>query len=258
MNDIYTVGELAKQMKITVRTLQYYDKINLLKPSFYSEGGRRLYTNKDMIHLHQILSLKYLGFSLEDIQKKVLPLNTPKEVQNLLKQQMQSTKQLIFDYQKALITMEKMNKEIEKSNTVDFQRYADIITFIRNNNEHYWVLNCFDDQLIDYLRSEFKDHPEQGVSIYHKYEQMVEVATSLQQQHVLPDSEQGIAMAKQWWDMVMEFTKGDMTMLVNLEKFNQNKDGWDPVMAQKQQQIDGYIEKALEAYLKQEGLGEVL
>ena len=41
-----TVGELAKKMGTTVRTLQYYDKEGLLSPTTESEGGRRLYTHK--------------------------------------------------------------------------------------------------------------------------------------------------------------------------------------------------------------------
>ena len=40
-----TVGEVAKKIGVTVRTLQYYDKEGLLSPSAESEGGRRLYTD---------------------------------------------------------------------------------------------------------------------------------------------------------------------------------------------------------------------
>ena len=66
-----TVGELAKKMKTTVRALQYYDREGLFSPSEISEGGRRLYTDKDVITLHQILSLKSLGFSLDDIKHRL-------------------------------------------------------------------------------------------------------------------------------------------------------------------------------------------
>ena len=41
-----TVGEVAKKMEVTVRTLQHYDKEGLLSPSALSDGGRRLYTDK--------------------------------------------------------------------------------------------------------------------------------------------------------------------------------------------------------------------
>ena len=72
-----TIGEIAKKMNSTVRTLQYYDKEGVLSPSAESEGGRRLYTNKDIVKLHQIQSMKYLGFSLEDIKNRLIPLDTP-------------------------------------------------------------------------------------------------------------------------------------------------------------------------------------
>jgi DNA-binding transcriptional MerR regulator len=73
-NGYMTVGELAKKMNTTVRTLQYYDREGLLSPSKQSGGGLRLYTNKDMVKLHQIQSMKYLGFSLEERTKRLSPL----------------------------------------------------------------------------------------------------------------------------------------------------------------------------------------
>ena len=86
-----TVGELAKKMGITIRTLQYYDKEGLLSPSAESEGGRRLYTDKDIVLLHQILSLKSLGFSLKDIKGRLISLKTPDDVANALQ-----SKQIFF------------------------------------------------------------------------------------------------------------------------------------------------------------------
>lgn len=82
-----TVGEIAKKMGVTIRTLQYYDKEGLLTPSSESEGGRRLYTDKDLLMLNQIISLKSLGFSLEDIKGRLFPLETPEEVAYALTEQ---------------------------------------------------------------------------------------------------------------------------------------------------------------------------
>jgi len=62
--EMFSVGELAKKLNISVRTVQYYDQINLLSPSSYTEGGRRLYSLEDYIVLYQILSLKEMGFTL--------------------------------------------------------------------------------------------------------------------------------------------------------------------------------------------------
>ena len=79
-----TVGEAAKKLGVTVRTLQYYDREGLLSPSAESEGGRRLYTDKDLVMLHQIISLKSLGFSLDDIKHRLISLETPTDVATAL------------------------------------------------------------------------------------------------------------------------------------------------------------------------------
>lgn len=255
MKEYYTVGEMAKQMNVTVRTLQYYDKIDLLKPSKKSDGGRRLYDGRDMLRLHQILSLKYLGFSLDDIQSHILTLETPGEVVEMIKKQILSTEQAIHDYKKSVLTMKKMVDEIERTQYVDFQKYANIITLIRNNNENYWVVSGFDQKMMNHICDNFKDNPENGLAIYHKYEEVLDKATTLKNKNIPPDSEQGITLAKEWWDMVMDFAKGDMSILQNLEKFNDNKDLWEPVLAEKQKYIDDFIEIALKAYFKTQGMG---
>lgn len=82
-----TIGEVAKKLGITVRTLQYSDEVNLLSPSSESQGGRRLYTDRDIIKLYQILSLKHLGFSLDDIKNRLIRLNTPTDVAEALSAQ---------------------------------------------------------------------------------------------------------------------------------------------------------------------------
>lgn len=64
----YTVGEVARLARITVRTLHHYDEIGLLVPSQRSESGYRLYTAEDLTRLHQILLFRALGFSLESIR----------------------------------------------------------------------------------------------------------------------------------------------------------------------------------------------
>ena len=97
-----TVGEVAKKMKVTVRTLQHYDKEGLLAPSAFSEGGRRLYTDKDLVRLHQILALKQLGFSLEAIKSKLSPLDTPDEVAEALEQQASAIREKISDLTESL------------------------------------------------------------------------------------------------------------------------------------------------------------
>ena len=73
MNDkMYSTGKFAKLANVTERTIRYYDKIGLLKPSFVLSNGYRQYTDSDLLKLQKILSLKHLGFSIEEIFPIVL------------------------------------------------------------------------------------------------------------------------------------------------------------------------------------------
>lgn len=81
----YHSSQFAQKASVTVRTLRYYDKVGLLSPSLYTESGYRLYTNEDLLRLQNILALKFLGFSLEEI--RALLETGPKRLEEVLAQQ---------------------------------------------------------------------------------------------------------------------------------------------------------------------------
>ncbi len=80
---MYTTGELAKKCNVSVRTVQYYDERGILIPSELTEGGRRLFSEKDVRILETICFLKSLGISLKDIAA-ILNSEESKEVVKLL------------------------------------------------------------------------------------------------------------------------------------------------------------------------------
>ena len=87
---MYTIGKLSKNTGVTVRTLDYYDEIGLMKPSSKTEGGHRLYSEEDVLRLERILALKYMGFSLEQI-KDILK-NSTSTWQESIQQQLESVR----------------------------------------------------------------------------------------------------------------------------------------------------------------------
>lgn len=64
----YSSGDFARKAKVTLRTIRYYDQKNILKPTLVTQSGSRFYTDQDFARLQQILLLKYLGFTLDDIK----------------------------------------------------------------------------------------------------------------------------------------------------------------------------------------------
>ena len=63
-----TVNEVSKLTGVSIRTLQYYDKIGLLKPAEYTESGYRLYDDAALEKLQQVLLFRELEFPLKDIK----------------------------------------------------------------------------------------------------------------------------------------------------------------------------------------------
>lgn len=99
-----TVNDVSKLTGVSVRTLQYYDRIGLLKPSAYTESGYRLYDDTALEKLQQILLFKELEFSLKEISRII---DAPDFDRNkALEQQIQ------------LLTMKKEHLE----NLIDFAR----------------------------------------------------------------------------------------------------------------------------------------
>lgn len=73
------INELAKLSNISIRTLQYYDEIGLLKPSRKNHSGYRIYDNESIKKLQQILFYKELNFSLSQIKTIINDKNFDKE-----------------------------------------------------------------------------------------------------------------------------------------------------------------------------------
>ena len=184
-----TVGEIARKMDVTVRALQHYDREGLLSPSAMSEGGRRLYTDKDIVKLHQILSLKHLGFSLDDIKNRLITLDTPAEIADVLMEQAAAVKQKIERMSESLRELEMLREEVIQMQSVDFKKYADIIVNLQMKNDFYWLIKYFDDQTLDHIRSRF--NKDSGMAFMNTFMQLQNEAIRLQNAGVPVDSDKG-------------------------------------------------------------------
>jgi DNA-binding transcriptional MerR regulator len=66
---VYRAKEFAELAGVTVRALHHYDRLGLLKPSARTASGYRLYTDRDLVRLEQIVVLKFVGLPLEQIRR---------------------------------------------------------------------------------------------------------------------------------------------------------------------------------------------
>ena len=246
-----TVGEVAKKMDVTVRTLQHYDKEGLLSPSATSDGGRRLYTDKDIVKLHQILSLKHLGFSLDDIRDRLIPLDTPAGVAQVLSEQAAVVREKIASLTESLSRIEALKVEVLEMQSVDFKKYADIIINLEMKNDFYFLIKHFDSETLDHIRSRFDK--ESSITFLQKFLHIQDEAIRLQDAGVSAGSPAGLQLAKGYWDLILEFTGGDATMLPTLMQIGEN-DEVNQERRQKQAKAKAFIEPALGAYFLDAGI----
>lgn len=250
-NNFMTIGEVAKKMGVTVRTLQYYDKEGLLSPSTQSEGGRRLYSSKDLIMLHQVLSLKSLGFTLDDIKERLIKLETPKDVANALSEQANDIRNKIKNLQDSLKAIEQLKEEVLQMNTVNFKKYADIIVNLQMKNEFYPLIKRFDDNTLDHIRNKFDK--ESGLDFMARFNNLSDEIVRLHEEKVSPESEESQKIMGEYWGLIMEFTNGDMSMLPKLMEVG-NIDMATNSWEERQKIVNDYVGPALEIYFKRIGI----
>lgn len=123
----YTSGQFAKMAHISVRTIRYYDKQNILKPSYVNESGARFYSDEDFVRLQQILLLKYLGFSLEDIRNMIVDDPDYQMLKNSLKLQLKLVKDRIEQMELVAKAIEDTTGAIETNQSIDWSRMLNLI-----------------------------------------------------------------------------------------------------------------------------------
>ena len=123
----YSSGEFARMAQITVRTVRYYDKQNILKPSLVTQAGARFYTEEDVARLQQIMLLKYLGFSLEDIRELTVNDSDYTYLEHSLEQQQNLVRDRIEQLQLVEQAIGETVTEIRQQQNVDWNRMRELI-----------------------------------------------------------------------------------------------------------------------------------
>lgn len=127
MKGYYSSGQFAKKAHVTLRTIRYYDKQNILKPSAKTPAGARLYTEADFVKLQQILLLKYLGFSLQDIREMTLASADQQYLLESMRVQKKLIQERIEEMQAMNDAIDSTMDAIQQKQEMDWNRMLDLI-----------------------------------------------------------------------------------------------------------------------------------
>lgn len=133
-SNLYTSGQFAKKAHVSIRTIRYYDQKDILKPTYTNESGSRFYSDTDFARLQQILLLKYLGFSLEEIRSMTIGNSDFHILLNSLQMQQKLIKDRIAQMQLVDQAITNTTNEIKKNHSIDWSNMLDLIHLTNMEN----------------------------------------------------------------------------------------------------------------------------
>ncbi len=196
------VGELAKRTGLTVRTLHHYDEVGLLRPSLHTESGHRLYTAGDIARLQQVLSLRQLGFSLEEIAGCLdRPGFSPMEVIRLHVVRLRDQIAL----QRSLCErLEAVAAHLEAAGEVSADE------FIRTIEEMTMIESYYTPEQLETLKARGEQiGPDRIRQSQEDWAELIAEVRAEMEKGTAPAAPEVQALARRWMELVNAFTGGD-------------------------------------------------
>lgn len=215
---MYTIGKLSKNTGVTVRTLDYYDEIGLIKPSSKTEGGHRLYNENDVMRLERVLALKYMGFSLEQI--KDIMENSASTWQESIQQQLEMVKR----EQERLQTLEKallgVSYSIEIEGEINWQIIFSIIQMYQQDPEE--ALKLYEDYLNNNEMKKIMDANVKNMSEEDIKKWMKVISDIKNNLDMDPASEKAQQLVENWLNQAENMFENDEELLLDIWDALQN------------------------------------
>lgn len=163
----WLIKNLSKLTGVTVQTLHHYDRIDLLKPSQRLANGYRVYSERDLLKLQQIIACKFFGFELSQIKHLLTDTTGAIEQFSAQAQFLEQKATHLLDASKAL---KGIISEVKNDKSIPWETIIKLIEVYRMTQqlEHSWVKDIFSpDELKQYaaFETEMITHSTPGQKI---------------------------------------------------------------------------------------------
>lgn len=195
---IYFVGELAKISGTTTRTIQYYDKIGLLKANRQENSKKRYYTKKDLMKLQQILFYKKLGVPLSTIKNHLSDVDNKDDMMELLKRQSDILFQKEMEIKMNIAIIEAVTSIITSGNTnPDLDTMFELTLKLNKQTilEHFKV--SYSKKVIDSFKQN-DSRINDMIEIYWLWKKIILEAVFLKSSNTSIDNQQIYELGEKW------------------------------------------------------------
>ena len=206
-----TIGELAEKVGVTVRTIQYYDQENLLKPSAKGSRNQRLYTEKDEEKLYKILCFKFMGLSITEIRENLNGFEEPPSVKLLLDKKIADVEKEMSALMKRFATLKNLSETVKTDAEVNWQHYANMIERFQDEGKYIWQLSCSFEENAYREQEEAKAEQQRILSemerkkAIEQFHKLIAESVRLIHMHEPPESEKCQDIARRYLDMQSQF-----------------------------------------------------
>ncbi len=216
---LYRASEFAQRVGVTVRTLHHYDRLGLLKPGGRTRAGYRLYGERELARLEQIVTLKFLGLPLREIKsllgRQKLDVATTLRLQRELLEEKRRRVEL------ALRAVGEAESTL-RSRPLAWEDLRKIVEVIEMQSNTEWMKRYYTPEQLKSLES--RSHlAERGQQEWAELIRDVEAALAAGED---PAGPQGQALAERQRRLIEQFTGGDPGILKGLKNLYADQANW--------------------------------
>lgn len=242
---MYRIHEFAELAGVTVKALRHYDRLGLLRPK-RTESGYRLYAERDLERLEQVVALKFVGVSLKQI--KVLLERDPLQLPAALRLQRSVLEEKRRALDRAITALGNAEKAIHAGQGTNAAALKKIIEVMEMQTSTEFMKNYYREEAWALFQERHPVWPSQAwIDLFHDIEGALEED---------PAGEKGQTLAGRWRELRVSDTSGDRRIHWGLIKAWRDREYW-PEEVQKHlseehfADISRFMGRAFAAYRKQ-------
>lgn len=220
---MHQASEFAELAGVTVRTLHHYDRLGLLRP-LRNGSGYRVYRERDLERLEQIVALKFLGLPLRDI-RKLLEAGAP-QLPDALRMQRSALEEKRRQLDQAIAAIREAELAVNAGRPADAALLRKIIEAIdmQQNNDWTKYMNEAAREKIAARQTEWT--PELQEQCTRDWTQLIADVQAAMDSGMDRKSPEGQALAARWTKLVQGFTHGDPDLTQGVSKAWKDRANW--------------------------------
>jgi DNA-binding transcriptional MerR regulator len=217
----YQAHEFAQLAEVTVRALHHYDRLGLLRPAGRSGAGYRLYSAEDFARLQQIVTLKFIGFTLREIKKLV----NGADLSTALRLQRAALEQKRQQLDQAIHAIGQAQQLPASRRSTNWQAFANIIQRIQMQTNNEAMKQYYNEEALKALSERGGLwSPELQEKVSKEWAKLFADVKAAIGSGLKPETTEGKMLADRWDKLLEGFTGGHTGILEGAGKVWANAD----------------------------------